>query len=346
MMKVAVVSVFVSALCAVTGLAQSPAMQTPISEKVVSDDHYPPTTVAFPGGVTGLPNLTFSTVNGFRGLKLDLYLPPGPTTTKHPAVMYIHGGGWSGGTARNAGAFSNFPEVLASIAARGYVVTSIEYRLSSEAPFPAAIHDVKNAIRWLRSNATTYGIDPERIVVWGGSAGGQLAGLAAATCGVAALAPPAGGRGGAATVTPPSDCVQGAVLWYAASDLVDAVGAPPPAGAPAGRAGGAPAAYLGCTPPNCAAQAKAATVHTYVSAKTPPILLIHGAVDATVPVAQSQTLYELLKSKGVRTELLVMPDIDHSFLGKTPEATRDASRKALAKTIEFIDSISRGPAAK
>jgi acetyl esterase/lipase len=308
------------------------AAQVRVSDKVVSEDRYPPRQTMFSGGVMGLADLTYSTIPGYRRLTLDLYLPPGPTANAHPTVVYLHGGGWSGGTPRNAGAFENWPEVLASIAARGYVVASIEYRFAREAPFPAALHDVKNALRWLRANAAAYGIDPQRMVVWGSSAGGQLAGLAATTCGVSALDPPViSGRGSAtAGAKPPSDCVQGAVLWYAASDLAMSA---------AGGRAGAPNQYLGCTPPNCAEQAKAASVNTYVDASDPPMLLIHGAADATVPVAQSQSLYSALQAKGVRSELLVLPDIDHSYLGKTPEATRDASRKGLEKTIAFIDAI-------
>src|SRR5205823_4090791 len=118
-----------------------------------------------------------------------------------------------------------------SLAARGYVVASVEYRLSSEARFPAAVQDLKAAIRWLRSQASTYGIDRNRGLVWGASAGGQLAALAATSCGVAALEPPvaapptaeprgaAGSRTAATPMPTESDCVQGAVTWYGIFDF-------------------------------------------------------------------------------------------------------------------------------
>jgi dipeptidyl aminopeptidase/acylaminoacyl peptidase len=80
-------------------------------------------------------------------------------------------------------------------------------------------------------------------------------------------------------------------------------------------------------------------VSTYVKAGDPPMLLVHGAADKTVSVAQSQKLYDLLQSKGVPSELLVLPDIDHSFIGKTPDATREAARAGLARTIVFIDAV-------
>jgi acetyl esterase/lipase len=337
----------IAVVAALSILPGSVGAQVQVSDKVVTVDAYPERRATFPGGVTGLPDLTYVTINGYRRLTLDLYLPSDSPATRHPAVIYIHGGGWAGGSPRNAGAFENWPAVLASIAARGYVVASIEYRFGREAPYPAALHDTKNAIRWLRTNAAKFGVESDRILAWGASAGGELAGLAATTCGVTELeAPITGGRGrpeGAMSPAPaPSDCVQAAVLWYAASDL-EAAANPPPGSADArGGAqrggGGGPRDYLGCTPPNCGAQAKAASVGTYVKEGGPPILLIHGEADHTVPVLQSQRLYEQLQAKGVRSELLVFPEIDHSFIGKTPDATRDASRKALDKTIAFIDA--------
>jgi hypothetical protein len=145
----------VSCLCLA---ATAAAAQPQISDKVVTEDRYPQRRVTFAGGVTGLPDLTYATINGYRRLTLDLYLPPGPMSGARPVVIYIHGGGWSGGSPRNAGTFEDWPEILASFAARGYVTASIEYRFSAEAPFPAALQDTKAAIRWLRANAAKYGI--------------------------------------------------------------------------------------------------------------------------------------------------------------------------------------------
>ena len=154
----------------------------------VLEDRYPERRTAFAGGVVGFADLTYSVLPGFRPLRLDLYQPPGAPGS-HPLVVFIHGGGWMSGHTRHSGAFEDWPGVLASLAAKGYVVASLEYRLSGEAPFPAAIQDVKAAIRWLRARAPQYGIDRQRAIVWGGSAGGQLAALAATSCGAAALRP-------------------------------------------------------------------------------------------------------------------------------------------------------------
>jgi hypothetical protein len=99
-----------------------------------------------------------------------------------PLVLCIHGGGWMGGDSHRNGPFVDFPGVLASLSARGYVVASIEYRLSSEAQFHAQAQDVKAAIGFFRLNALKYGIDPARAAAWGLSAGGHLAGLDPVSC--------------------------------------------------------------------------------------------------------------------------------------------------------------------
>ena len=174
----------------------------------VLEDRYPVRRVAFGGGVTGLADVVYSQPSGFRPLTLDLYLPASRSAgapVARPLVLFVHGGAWFVGHTRHSGAFERWPDVLAALAARGYVVSSMNYRFSREAPFPAAIQDVKMAIRYLRAHAGEYGIDKQRVLVWGGSSGGQLAALAATTCHVAALEPP--------DAPAESDCVQAALLW-------------------------------------------------------------------------------------------------------------------------------------
>src|SRR5437868_7633371 len=337
------------------GTASSPAAD--VGARVVPEDPYPQRRIAFPAGVVGLPDLVYSTIAGFRPLRLDLYLPPaGRAAAPRPFVVYVHGGGWLSGHTRQSGAFQNWPNVLASLAARGYVVASVEYRLSSEARFPAAVQDLKAAIRWLRSQASIYGIDRNRGLVWGASAGGQLAALAATSCGVAALeapvaAPPTaepGGAAGSRTATTPmpteSDCVQGAVTWYGIFDFDQfaaqhrAAGAANPM-----RADSADARYLGCPVSTCAAGvAAAASPITYIDAGDPPMLLVHGVEDKTVPVKQSQEMYDRLRAAGVHAELLLIPGVDHSFIGPNPAATRAASLAALNRVFAFVDTTLGG----
>src|SRR3984957_7533223 len=158
---------------------------------------YAPTPpVLYPGGVRSFRDVTFAEPLGFRPLTLDLYLPPegGP---KKSVVVFIHGGAWRSRTARDGGVFRDFPAVLASVAARNYVVASVNYRFSDEARFPAAVQDVALAIRWLRAHSDRYGLDTNRFVAWGSSAGGQIAALVGTACGARAFGPPAaaGGEG-------------------------------------------------------------------------------------------------------------------------------------------------------
>ena len=308
----------------------------------VASDPYPAHSVAFPGDVTGLPDLTYQILPGYRPNRLDLYEPPRTFQGPRPVIVFIHGGGWMGGGNRFSGAFDNWPDVLAAMARRGYVVAAVTYRFSGEAPSPAAPQDVKAAIRWLRANAAKFRIDKTRFVTLGGSAGGQLSGLVATSCDAAAFAPAkpagAGAGGGAATVEHPvagaadpaleSDCVQGAVAWYGIFDFRTMPGAPPER------------AYLGCKDTVCteAQQLAASAVH-YLDGKSPPMLLIAGAEDHLVPPRQSIDFHAAMMAAGIRSDLLIIPGVDHSFIGKTADDTRSASRLALARTIDFIDSV-------
>ena len=315
--------------------------QIPTAKEAVMEERYPQPEVKFAGGVVGLPDLTYSIIPGYRQLKLDLYLPPGKRTGARPLVVYVAGGGWTADRPRNAGAIEDFPGIFVGLAKKGYVVASIRYRLSAEAKFPAAEHDTKTALRWLRANAAKYGIDKGRAVIWGSSAGGQLAGLAAVTCSDPTLAPKQAAGQGATKIPDESDCVSGAVIWYGIFDFAQ-MGAPPNANAnpnAANRPPSADSSFLGCKAADCPDQVRAASAIQHVDANDPPFLLIHGSADRVVPVKQSQMFYEALKAKGVKAELVVIPDVDHSFIGKTPEATHAATNQALKKSLEFIDAI-------
>ena len=309
------------------------------AQVVPRTEAYPKHDAGFPAGVVGLPDLMYQTIPGYRPMKLDLYLPSTPGAK--PLVIYVHGGGWTGGTQRLAGTFASWPDILAGLSARGYVVASVSYRLSGEARFPAAIQDVKASIRWLRANAVKYNIDPSRVVLWGGSAGGQLVALAGTSCGVATLNPlPNEGSVEAGTVRggTASDCVQGVVDFYGISDLA-AMDAAVPINAPLTTVG----QYLGCQAALCAPGFVAsASPITYVDAKDPPFLLIHGTKDRTVPYAQSQLLAAALKAKGVPVELMPIEGADHSFVMGSPEKNAAVNDQVLAKVFAFIDATIGG----
>ncbi len=300
------------AAASLAAAAQAAPVKPAVAEKVVSSDQFPQLHASYPGGVTGHPDLVYSTINGFRPITLDLYTPAKGGAPK-PLVIYIHGGGWMNGTARNAAAYANFPAVLADLASRGYVVASLNYRLGGEAKFPAATQDVDAAIRWLKAHAADYGIDKTRVAIWGGSAGGQLAALAATDC------TPSDGK-------IESDCVQAAAIWYGVFNIATL---PAPSGG--GGGGGGPGAYFG---PN-GVQASAVS---FLDAKDPPFLLIHGDSDTTVPVAQSREMIGKLKALGIRSEFIELPGINHSWIGKTPAETTAAHVKALQATFDFFDA--------
>jgi acetyl esterase/lipase len=331
--------------------AQTPALPPAVSDHPIVEDHYPARQVTFAGGVIGLPDLVYSQPAGFRPLTLDVYLPPSdlkPPKGGFPLILHVHGGGWSAGHSRHAGALADFPAVLASLAAKGYVVASLNYRLSGEAPFPAAEKDVKVALRWLRARAADYHMDPAKAGIWGGSAGGHLAALAAVTCNEPTLDPIGPIKPGAidgegrplpanplAALAPVSDCVQAAVTWYGVFDFatLDAQAKRPPAG----PAGNAQTAFLGCTDKACGVSEKAASPISYVDPSDPPFLLIAGMADRTVPYQQTVEFEGALKAAHVPVETILIPDVDHSFIGRTPAATREATLKAVAATFAFFD---------
>ena len=310
------------------GLPRNLLDRIPTGNDAVLGDHYPTVRVSFPGGVVGLPALTYAVVPWYRPLHLDLYLPPGKPG-RHPLVIYIHGGGWMAGHPRQSGAFANWPDVLALIASRGYVVASVEYRFSGEAPFPAAIQDVKAAIRWLRAHAAEYGIDPGRVVAWGGSAGGHLAALAGVGCGVAAMNPTTEKSAQIAPPGPDGDCVQGVVSWYGVFDF---------RAARPGSGNRTVKRFLGCADRGCTgAQLAAASPATYVKPGEPPMLLIVGSADTVVGPQQSRDFDALLRAKGDPVQLLIIPGVNHSFVGPTAARTRAASLEALQRTFEFFE---------
>jgi acetyl esterase/lipase len=318
-------------LALVAGLAAMSPMaakerQFPTSEKPALTDVYPTRVTKWADGVTSNADVTYSTLPGFRPMVVDIYMPPKKGGPK-PLVMYIHGGGWVAGHTRHSGALSNFPAVLAKLASEGFVVASLEYRLSGEAPFPAQLQDSRAAIRFLKASAGQYGIDPARVGVWGGSAGGHLAALTALSCGDTSLDP--------APAAPGSECVQAAVTWYGVFDFKSMLAR--------GVDSTAENGLLRCTPANCTEQAiEAVSPSSYVGAKDPPFLLIHGETDVVVPVAQSRDVEAKMKAAGMAVEAIYIPGVDHSFVGATAAETRAATLKATNATFDFFHRTLKG----
>ncbi|MGN6820817.1 MAG: alpha/beta hydrolase fold domain-containing protein [Sphingomonas sp.] len=332
------------ALAATAGIAAADTGKQPaISAASVRDDTFPTAEARYPGGVVARGHVEYANYVGYRPLQLDLYLHADRAkAAPRPLVIWVHGGGWSRGDARQSGAFSDWPSVLAMLAARGYVVASVDYRLDSEARFPAQVQDVKAAVRFLRSKATDYGIDPRRVYLWGGSAGGHLAGLATVTCGVAAFDPPAstgrlpGSQAKLARPLPQSDCVQGAALWYGVFDF--ALGGADPGSALTAKT---LTALLGCDPTACADKLAAASPITYVKRETPPLLLIAGTADHEVSYHQSEAMAAKVKAADGSVDLQLIAGSDHGFIGKTPADTRRDSLSALDRTLAFFDKLAK-----
>lgn len=326
------------------GAASPDVTQVTIAPKGTRADVFPIVEASFPGGIVARPHVEYANLVGYRPLQLDLYLHTDrASAAPRPLVVWIHGGGWNRGDGRGSGAFANYPAVLAMLAARGYVVASVDYRLSGEAPFPAQIQDVKAAIRFLRDHAADYGIDPARVMLWGGSAGGHLASLAATSCGVAAFAPaPSAGRMShaemaAAKPSTASDCVQAAAIWYGVFDLSPHV-LPGTRTDELNNSDGIATQLLGCDPKTCAAKAIAASPIHYLSAKTPPMLLVHGMADTTVSYHQSERMADALRKAGVPVETLFIPGLNHGLISKDADQTRAATLQALQRTFEFFDA--------
>jgi len=310
-------------LAASPAIAASAARQFDIADKPVVEDRYPDRIAHWPDGVTSLADVTYSVIDGYRPLIVDIYMPPKQTGPK-PLVLYIHGGGWVAGHTRHSGASANFPAVLARLASEGFVVASLEYRLAGEARFPAQLQDARAALRFLKSNAAKYGIDPSRTGIWGGSAGGHLSALTAASCGVAKL-DPAG-----TSAEPGSECVQAAVIWYGVFDFAALAASRP------GGTDGSAARLLGCKEACSDQDYASASPVTYIDDKDPPFLLIHGTDDKTVPVAQSHIAEARMKAAGEPVEAVYIDGVDHSFIGKTPAETRAATERALNLTFDFL----------
>jgi acetyl esterase/lipase len=255
------------------------------------------TLLSVPEGTKVLRDLEY-VPGGHERNKLDLYLPEKASATSLPVVVWIHGGAWQTGSKDACPA--------APMAAKGYAVASINYRLSQHAVFPAQIEDCKAAIRWLRANAKKYNLDPDHVGVWGASAGGHLVALLGTTAGVKELE----GKGG--NLDQPSR-VQAVVDWFGPADLTKMAG-------PRDDARSALAVLLGGSLQANKEKLEKASPITYVGKDSAPFLIMHGDKDNLVPISQSESLTAALKKAGVEVTMQVVPGVGHGGIGfNTPE---------------------------
>ncbi len=245
-------------------------------------------------------DLVYKRIDG-RALGLDLYSPSKPAGPL-PVIIWLHGGGWSKG--RKEG---HSPAV--TLVDDGYAVASVDYRLTGIAPFPAQIEDCKAAVRWLRANASKYNLDPDRIGVWGFSAGAHLAALLGTSGGVKELE----GDGDNMSY---SSRVQAVCVVSGPGDLLqqyrEASAAPAemnPKVKPALEA------LIGGPLEQNKAKAMTASPISYISKDDPPFLIIQGENDITVPVSVTESFFAALKAAGVDATLEVLPGRGHGVGG-------------------------------
>lgn len=232
-----------------------------------------------------------------RTEKLDLYLPQGRATGPgSPALVWIHGGGFSIGGKGEKRA----QEICTAVAEAGYVAVSIDYKLGGGA-WPQNLIDCKNAVRFLRAHAAEYRIDPDRIAVAGGSAGGHLALMVGLTSGKA---------GFESEVIYPgvSSAVRCVIDMYGITNLTDPNGNP----AKTWRKPGNLERVFGATSEDTEVLRIASPV-THVTEDSPPVLILHGLMDNTVNPRQSKELASVLEQHRVEHEMILLDGVGHTF---------------------------------
>jgi len=240
-----------------------------------------------------------------RKEKLDLYLPEPPAAGKlSPAVVWIHGGGWSGGTKNEARA----KNICGILARAGYVAISVDYRLG-EGAWPTNLFDCKNAVRHLRAHAAKYQLDPNRIAVAGGSAGGHLALMVALTAGKDGFEP----TGAETPYAGVSSAVRCGINLYGITNLMtrqqtDKAGQPTATRKLMGNA----LKYFGADS-DAAEVLRLASPVTHVAKNSPPLLTLHGRADATVDYPQAEELDRVARERGASHQLVLFEGVGHTF---------------------------------
>jgi acetyl esterase len=260
--------------------------------------------VAAPAGaaqddVTVKRDVVYRTVDGER-LALDVY-QPAKNGKDRPAVVVVHGGGWT------AGDKSLFAQQSSLLAQHGFVAFSVDYRLAPAHPYPAAVEDVEAAVAWVRKHAKQYGVDPKRIGALGGSAGAHLVGMLA-TDGAGSLE--SGHR------------VAAVVSWSGPMDFVSLA---PAAGT---NAGSSIRAFLGCLPDACPDTYAAASPVTHVDKTDAPMLIVNSA-NELVPKSQADAMKAALDQAGVANQEIILPGTAHS---------RAYSNQVWDQTVTFLEN--------
>ncbi|MBK9169954.1 MAG: alpha/beta hydrolase [Bryobacterales bacterium] len=260
----------------------------------VPSDMKPNTPPAIPDWVSVESNISYGQ---YAENKLDILRPKEPAAGRRPGVLLIHGGGWTGGTKESRIEYAGMQYLK-----QGFVVATVQYRLAGVAPAPAAVTDVLNAAAWFRKNAKNYGVDPNRIVVTGDSAGGHLALMVGMTPRSAKLGPAAK--------------VAAVVNFYGITQVDDQLDGPnmrkyAVTWVPEG--------------PDRFALARRVSPMSYVRRNVPPILTVHGDADKTVPYEHGANLTRALDAAGAPATLHTLGGEGHSV----PKARLDAEYEEI-----------------
>ncbi len=256
-------------------------------------------------------DVTYCAMGGVE-LKMDVYYPLA-SEGAWAVTMYVHGGGWSSGDkAQGAGA-----QEIPALQNAGFLVASVNYRLAPEYVFPAMIEDVKCAVRYLRAHANQYNLDPNKIGVWGGSAGGHLVSLLGAADASAGF--------DVGEYLDHSSRVQVVVDMFGPADLTVQF------------EGGYENARLVFREFNAAL----ASPVTYISADDPPFLILHGEADRLVPIEQSQILLAALQVVGVPAELVTVANAGHSFKPEEGKIISPSRKEITQRIVSFFNETLR-----
>jgi acetyl esterase/lipase len=266
--------------------------------------------LAIPEGVKFEQGIEFSNVAG-QHLQLDLAQPKG--AGPFPAILCIHGGGF------RAGKRESYDGLCLTLAQKGYVAVTITYRLAPSFPFPAAVQDSKAAVRWLRANASKYNIDPKRIGVTGGSAGGHLAQFLGVTAGVQEFE----GEGNLEQ----SSAVQCVVNYYGPSDFTQSYGK-------SVDAAEVLPLFLGGNLEQKRREHIVASPLYWVTPNAAPTLCVHGTEDKYVAFEQAGWLVDRLKASAVEANLLKMEGAGHGFKGADMEKAQGALLQFFADHLQ------------
>jgi acetyl esterase/lipase len=285
---------------------------------------------SIPPGIEAKLDLSYAATDNPRQ-RLDLFLPKERDAAKKlPVLVFVHGGAWQAGSKEQGRG-----QVMRFVREGKCAGVSVGYRLSKEAQWPAQIQDCKAAIRWIKAHATEHGLDSERIVVWGSSAGGHLAAVLGTSAGV----PEMDGKLG--PHTDKDTKVNGVIDFFGPTD-VSKMNAQRLPGTMDHDSPNAPEAkLLGAPVQTVPDKVKSANPITYVDKSDPPFLIVHGDKDPLVPHGQSEILQAELKKAGVANELYTVKDGQHGGF-RDPEVPRKVEAFLRAR---FGDATVTAPAA-